>query len=113
MENLLMKATRQAVAEAGVPEKEVNAVADWLFDLLDRTLAETEEEVVRDVVDADSYYDFLEGWRAGHRRFRKWVRESEVGEPVKLTKEGQRVCRHVIATTPWREAFPIGAGGGE
>lgn len=105
MENPILNATRAAVAAAGVPEKEVNPLANLLFDLLDRAEAETPEEAAASEIDADDYYDFLESWDAGHRRFRKWVREKEVGYPVKLTNEGRRVCMHVVETTGWRDAF--------
>lgn len=105
MENPILNATRAAVASAGVPAKEVEPLANLLFDLLDRAEAETPKEVAESEIDADDYYDFLDSWDAGHRRFRRWVLEKEVGYPVKLTKEGRRVCMHVVETTEWRDAF--------
>lgn len=105
MENQILNATQAAVAAAGVPQKEVNPLASLLFDLLDRAEADTPEEAAASEIDADDYYDFLESWNAGHRRFRKWVREKEVGCPVRLTKEGRRVFMHVVATTAWGDDF--------
>lgn len=105
MTNLIVDATRSAVANAGVPEKDVTPLTDLLFDLLDRSDAETLEELLVSEIDTDDYYDFLYSWDAGHRRFRKWISETEVGCPVKLTKEGRRVCRLILSIPEWANVF--------
>ncbi|TPG50692.1 hypothetical protein EAH75_04435 [Rhodanobacter glycinis] len=83
---------REILTRNGVADDVAGPLCAFIITLLEQQGddgAENFDGAVLGAMSADDYYDHLEGWCCGHRKFRKWICEKRAGEGVYLTKAGR------------------------